>query len=255
MPARFDFSPQGRAKLVLVTTLGLVVVIGISLYATSFIAPYLPSETSNLSWGMAVVVPLLTAGLVFYFFANKLRQLAIAHHKLALIASQDSLTTCLNRGAFMTLVDAYLSQVNAAQPVDGAMLIVDADHFKDINDRFGHASGDEALRLIASTLKVAVRPNDLVGRIGGEEFAVFLARADSTQAIAVAERIRQAIHNSSFDASGVPARLSVSVGAAVFTGPVTSAALFQSADSFLYEAKHGGRNRVAFGPVGQATAA
>jgi diguanylate cyclase len=131
--------------------------------------------------------------------------------------------------------------------IAGALLVVDADYFKGINDRYGHSNGDVALKLIAERLKEEVRANDLVGRIGGEEFGVFLPRVDAASALEIAERIRRAVAHSAFAPSGVPAPISVSIGAAVFHGPISYERLFATADSLLYEAKYLGRNRVAYG--------
>lgn len=108
------------------------------------------------------------------FLMTKLRELAIAKHDLTILASTDSLTQVLNRGPFTLVVDAYLAKVRAAQLSEpAALLVVDVDHFKRINDRFGHARGDTALKLIAQSIKASVREVDLVGRIGGEEFGFF----------------------------------------------------------------------------------
>jgi len=252
MRTRLDFSSQGRARVAAVTILGTLGTVAIALYAASYIGQFVEVTVRPLMTAAALLLPLLMSAPVYYFFANKLRQLAIAHHQLALLASQDSLTTCLNRGAFSTLVDAYLRQVNAALPIGGALLMIDADHFTDINDRYGHAYGDTALKLIAETMKNAVRPTDLVGRVGGEEFAVFLPRADSQHASAVAERIRVAVSNTSLAAAGPAASLSVSVGAVVFEGQTSVETLFQAADALLYEAKRLGRNRVVLRPLATA---
>ncbi|MBN9010905.1 MAG: GGDEF domain-containing protein, partial [Rhizobiales bacterium] len=121
---------------------------------------------------------------------------------------------------------------------------VDADHFKTINDRFGHDRGDEALRVIARSIQGLVRGADLVGRVGGEEFGVFLPGSSSRQAEAVAERIRKTINEAEFDADGERTPLSVSVGGAIFRGDVSYADLFHVADQQLYRAKQAGRNRV-----------
>ena len=95
-------------------------------------------------------MPLVIAGpLLYFYFSSKLRELAIAHHELAIHASTDSLTSVLNRGAFTTLVDAYLARVKAEENGAGALLVIDVDHFKRINDRFGHDAGDQALTIIA----------------------------------------------------------------------------------------------------------
>lgn len=245
MAKRPDFSARGRSRVVLVTVLGTLGTMAIALLGVNYTTQFMPRDVAALTWLMAVGLPVAMSGPIFYYFSSKLRQLAIAQHELALVASQDSLTTCLNRGAFVTLVDAYLGQVNSSHPIEGALLVVDADHFKEINDVHGHANGDVALKLIAKTLKDEVRPTDLVGRIGGEEFGVFLPKVDAPQALVIAERMRRAVSQSDFSPNGLPYGISVSIGAAIFTGPTSYETLFRSADTLLYEAKNSGRNRVA----------
>ena len=239
-----DLSSRGRGRVLLITALGTIGVVAIAVlvvsYTTQFMTDGARLLTFQAAWGLSFLMAIPT----FYIFADALRKAAIAQHELAKVASQDSLTTCLNRGAFVTLVDAYLSQVNAQQPVTGALLMVDADRFKSINDRFGHPAGDHALQMIATTIKGCVRSFDLVGRVGGEEFGVFLPRAEQTHANAIAERIRIEVQKIAFMPRGQPERLSVSIGGAFFEERVSFEVLFAAADSQLYDAKRRGRNRV-----------
>jgi diguanylate cyclase (GGDEF)-like protein len=137
---------------------------------------------------------------------------------------------------------------NAAFPPRGALLVIDADDFKQVNDRFGHDLGDHALRQIAAAILATVRRQDLVGRIGGEEFAVLLSGADYAIAARVAERIRRAVNAIVFAPGGTPCPLSVSIGGALFEAPAPFMALYRQADQRLYEAKHLGRDRVALLP-------
>lgn len=252
MAKRYDFSPRGWARVVLVTVLGTFGTMAVALLTVGYTSQFMPPQAAAITWLVATVLPLIMSGPIVYFFSSKLRELAIVQHDLALMASEDSLTTCLNRGAFITLVDAYLNRVSDARPTAGALLVVDADNFKGINDSYGHANGDVALKLIAERLKGEVRPTDLVGRIGGEEFGVFLPKVDAVAALEIAERIRRVVAQSSFEPNGVPAQISVSIGAAVFQGPIAYEKLFKLADSLLYQAKDLGRNRVAYGAASLA---
>ena len=246
MSKRLDFSARGQARVVLIVVTGVIVTMAVAAVAVSYTTQFMDPGARALTWDSAILIPILMSGPIFYLFASKLRELAIAHYELAIIASQDSLTTCLNRGAFVTLVDAYLSQVNAAKPIGGAMLVIDADNFKTINDRFGHATGDHALRLIAAAIKDGLRPDDLVGRVGGEEFAVFLPHVDDATAVRVAERICHKVGSVEFAPTGKRERISVSVGGVGFAGPIPFDDLFRAADARLYEAKRNGRDRVEF---------
>jgi diguanylate cyclase len=243
-----DFSARGKARVALITAVGTGVTLLIAVWAALQVTQDMPPNQGGIPIVLAIGLSLALSAPIYYFFANKLRQLAIAHHELAIIASQDSLTTCLNRGAFITLVDAYLTQVNAPKPVSGALFVVDADHFKTINDRYGHAGGDEALKLIAAAIRSAVRPTDLVGRVGGEEFAVLLPHADASVARQVAERIRQAVGAIVFRPNEISSPLSVSLGATVFAGPAPFEDIFKAADRLLYRAKAQGRNRIIIEP-------
>lgn len=122
--------------------------------------------------------------------------------------------------------------------------MIDADHFKKINDRFGHYEGDVALKVIAQAIRSTVRRTDLVGRLGGEEFGVFLPGASQSGARMVAERIRQNDSRAAFRPASKAWQLSVSVGCAAFERRIGFSVLFRIADERLYEAKSAGRNRV-----------
>lgn len=244
---KLDFSPLGKARVALAVLVGTLGFMAIAVVAVSYTTPYMTDDVRTGTWALAILMPIFLSAPTLYYFANKLRQLAMAHRDLAIIAAQDSLTTCLNRGAFVTLVDAYLSQVNTSVPVGGALLVIDADHFKAINDHFGHSTGDDALKLIASTIKDVLRPDDLVGRVGGEEFAAFLPRADHSHAVAVAERIRVRVSSVGLISGGARVPISVSIGGARFEGSIAFDDLFRAADANMYVAKNSGRNCVAFG--------
>jgi diguanylate cyclase (GGDEF)-like protein len=135
------------------------------------------------------------------------------------------------------------------------MLIIDADRFKYINDTHGHAQGDVALSMIAEAIRGGVRGGDIVGRIGGEEFAAFLAGASCEEALIVAERVRLGVEGLRFspgDGKFLP--LSVSIGAARLRPHLSWSQTMREADRRLYEAKARGRNRVVFERAEQAAA-
>ncbi|MCY0148068.1 GGDEF domain-containing protein [Hoeflea sp. G2-23] len=244
---KLDFSATGWARVIAGTLGGTVFCIG----ATLIVDSVRFSGMTDAELSSAIIVDiLLPTGLavpLLFLLLYKMRQLAIAHHEISIIASTDNLTAVLNRGAFKMLVDAYLQQA-MRQPAHnaGAFLVIDADHFKSINDRFGHQEGDVALKLIAQTIQTSLRQGDIVGRIGGEEFGVFLPKANLDQAGIVAERIRRDINEIEFPPSARTHALSVSVGGAAFGGHTAYDDLFRVADKCLYSAKAGGRNQVIF---------
>ncbi len=191
----------------------------------------------------AVVITTILAGPLFFYLTLKLRELAIANHKLNRLASIDGLTGCLNRAAF---TEAAERQIQAAR-APGALLVIDVDNFKHINDAYGHPTGDQALQEIATAIETNVRADDLVGRLGGEEFGVLLCRLEEDEARAVGERVRRAVWAVRFAPEGRNHPLSVSIGCACFDGRISYRELFRRADARLYDAKRAGRNRVEVG--------
>jgi diguanylate cyclase (GGDEF)-like protein len=201
-----------------------------------------------------VIIPLLIAPPFFFYLLSKLRQLAIAHQQLMVIASTDGLTSCFNRAAFTTLVDAYLERVDRQEKIgEGALLVMDVDHFKSVNDNFGHDMGDEALKLIAQSIKSTLREVDLVGRMGGEEFSVFLPGIAPDRVVVVAERIRETVKAVNFCPKGVPCVLSISIGGATYIHTASFSELYKLADKLLYDAKRNGRDRVELCQLGSGT--
>jgi len=247
---KLDLSPESKGRVVLTTLVGTAVCVAVAIYVDSFNFPLYDATTRFRSLLTDIFLPVGLAVPLLLFFSSKLRELAIAHRRLTVFASTDSLTQVMNRAAFSTLVDAYLKDVRAAQQrTNGALLIIDADNFKAVNDHYGHDRGDEALITIAESIKSMLRAPDIVGRLGGEEFGVFLPGANRDQAERVAERIRSSVNEAPFLPDGAAYRLSVSVGGAVFETALPFADLFRIADKQLYTAKQRGRNRVAIAPI------
>ena len=247
---KLDFSAESWGRVILSTVLGTAVCIFASVYVDSFNFAEMDDAHRLRAVMTDVALPLVLAVPLLLFFATKLRDLAIAHHRLAIYAATDSLTQVMNRAAFSAVVEATLAEIRSREArAQGALLIIDADNFKAVNDRYGHDRGDEALIAIASSIKAMVRSPDIVGRLGGEEFGVFLPGAGRDQAESVAERIRQSVSDARFTPAGASHQLSVSVGGAVFDGQVPFSHLFRFADHQLYVAKENGRDRVAIGTV------
>jgi diguanylate cyclase (GGDEF)-like protein len=168
-----------------------------------------------------------------------------ANQDLKRLANTDVLTGLANRRRFMEVLEA---EIDRAQRYDRplSLLLVDLDHFKDVNDTHGHTGGDEVLRAVADVLAAVCRDVDLAARIGGEEFAILLPETDARGAEHVAERARGRIAESHHRApSGAGFRITASAGVASLGREVTSAeGLLQAADDALYRAKGEGRNRV-----------
>lgn len=235
-------SRRGLIKLAGWIVFGTLSCLAISVTYNYFSFRHMDPEALRRGLISATVLPILLAVPFFTLLTLKLRELAIANHKLNDLASTDGLTGCLNRRAFTAAVERALE--NSSHESGGAMLVIDADRFKAVNDRFGHDLGDEALKLVAEAIRAAVRDSDLVSRLGGEEFGVFLARTQQARALEVAERIRAAVAATQFVPNGTRHRLSVSIGCAVDDGGADYILLFRAADQSLYEAKRNGRNRI-----------
>jgi diguanylate cyclase (GGDEF)-like protein len=194
---------------------------------------------------VAMVMPLILGTPVMFYLAVGRQRLKHANAELSRLAATDWLTDCLNRRAFTQDVEQRLAAIGAAgSRTEGALLMIDADRFKAINDRFGHEEGDAALQLIADAIRSAVRAGDLVGRVGGEEFGVFLENADVETVGRIAEGIRAAIAARVFAPGGQVHPLSASIGGATFAGTARASELFRLADARLYDVKGEQRGRV-----------
>lgn len=163
-----------------------------------------------------------------------------AHAQLKVSADTDPLTGLLNRGAFFREVTMLRNHEEA-----GWLVVLDVDHFKSINDRFGHDLGDRALERVGEAIRQAVRETDLVGRLGGEEFAIYLPHVGEEEAILIAKRVRSLIAESSaFEWDGQPQHVTVSLGLAR-DGQEPLRDHLNRADVAMYRANEGGRNQVA----------
>lgn len=162
--------------------------------------------------------------------------------RLRLVANTDHLTGAFTRRGFEEQVGRELARSSRYER-RSSILFFDVDHFKTINDSFGHAAGDEVLRQIGMLLSANLRPADIFGRLGGEEFGVLLPETHASNAFAVAERTRAAIqdHNLITPAGNI-VKVTASFGVAPLTELQDVEAWFSSADKALYEAKASGRN-------------
>lgn len=158
------------------------------------------------------------------------------------LASTDPLTGVANRLVFeQHIAQACLQVARTGAP--SSLLVLDIDRFKQINDSFGHAAGDRALRIVAEQLRAGLRSDDLLARYGGEEFVVVLTGVGAEPALKVAESLRRRIENLGFHGQQRPVRITLSCGVTVLRQGDSPDVAFERADSALYRAKRGGRNR------------
>jgi diguanylate cyclase (GGDEF)-like protein len=160
---------------------------------------------------------------------------------LSTLAQHDGLTGLLNHRSFHELLDDYIVD-SRPMAVPVALLLIDLDHFKAINDTHGHLVGDEVLKNVARAIVASIRSGDAAARVGGEEFCILLPGAHADDARAVAERVRTSI-----ESIAAPAAVTTSIGlSSGTTADITTRALLDRADGALYEAKRTGRNRVCW---------
>ncbi len=163
--------------------------------------------------------------------------------RLNRLARQDALTRVANRRALWEAGDNAMTHARR-QGAALSVLMIDVDHFKSVNDRWGHGVGDRVLMAVAGTIGASLRNGDLLGRVGGEEFAVLLPDAKAEAAAGVAERIRKAVETLVVDTDKGPVTCTISAGVAVLEDHAVWDRLIDEADRALYRAKTGGRNRV-----------
>jgi len=168
--------------------------------------------------------------------------------ELARLASTDSLTGLPNRRYFLDVANREVERMRRFS-VSASVIMIDLDHFKDVNDTYGHAAGDEVLRSSSRALKQPLREIDVLARLGGEEFVVILPETDAEGAASAAEKLRGSLSNATVDSWHTEIKMTASLGVAQVRSDDQSVDdVLDRADSALYEAKHSGRNCVrAFG--------
>jgi diguanylate cyclase (GGDEF)-like protein len=189
---------------------------------------------------------LFTIAIAFILLAMAKERTEHRHKTAALV---DALTGVANRRAFLQRGEAELKR-QAANPRPLAVMLLDLDNFKSINDRFGHAVGDRVLKIFAEVTSGALRHIDLFGRLGGEEFGAVLRDTSRERALAVAEQIRAGFADATRDVDGAAIAATVSIGVVVSHDEVLDLpTLLAQADHALYRAKDSGRNRVEIASI------
>src|SRR5947209_14765281 len=215
-------------------------VLALPIVLGSLLRPHDETFTSSI-WVTAFSIELVlyAIGTVFVIFML-VSDRAVTVHKTA--ASIDSLSGMFNRRGFAEACARVIErEAGAGRPV--TVMIFDIDHFKGINDRFGHPAGDELLRLFSTIVVSNLRISDLSGRIGGEEFAALLP-CSLEEGVIAAERVREAFETSGVVVDEGPVDTTVSIGVSGGPAGTELEVLLASADTALYQAKRGGRNRV-----------
>ncbi|MGB5606147.1 MAG: GGDEF domain-containing protein [Gammaproteobacteria bacterium] len=184
--------------------------------------------------------------LVAYVTSMLASDIIAAKHKIAQLSQTDDLTGLLNMRAFNILLDKEIAGAKRyGTPV--TIIMVDVDGLKAINDRYGHSVGSRMIQTVSTALKQCVRTSDVLARLGGDEFIILLGQSGAGAAQTIAERIRVAIANTSFDVLGECISTTASVGIASFPRDVANVEeVIDKADMALYKSKQGGRNKVTY---------
>ena len=192
----------------------------------------------------AGIVPILIAFPTTFALGRVLLRLGRSRAKLRYLAEVDPLTQLLNRRSFFEQSASTLATA-AKQNENCVLMIIDADHFKDLNDSFGHSTGDRALCEIANVLKSQFRSDDLVARVGGEEFAILIRNMAIDRAADLAQRVVDAVYQAPLHLDNTIIEYTISCGLADTAHSYTLDKLLKAADDAMYRAKKLGRNQVS----------
>ncbi|MEQ1547385.1 MAG: GGDEF domain-containing protein [Chakrabartia sp.] len=206
--------------------------------------PHIPMIVLIPALLMAGLIPLLIAPPIAYSGLTMLKMLTLTIDKVDSQTKFDGLTGALNR-------DHFLDSVRSRK-TSGVIMIVDADHFKSINDQYGHAAGDEALMILANAMALCIGQNGFVGRLGGEEFGIFLPNKTAAYGFSIADEVCTSIRNLRplIDGKSIP--LTVSIGGAFHKKTALVGITLKEADERLYHAKATGRDRAIFTHIPKA---
>lgn len=214
-------------------------------YAPLMVTDPLDAGRPYTSWMLSLgVLPLLASVFVLGLFAHVVGQLQDREQRLKELVKTDYLTGVDNRRSFMDRAEReFIRAKRFNKPLTVVML--DVDHFKRVNDSYGHGTGDEVLKVVARILAAEIRRHDVIARYGGEEFALLLAETDEAQARIMAERCRQKIESARLALKGAAIKVTASVGIASCPreGVEKIGQLIDLADKALYQAKESGRNQ------------
>ena len=205
------------------------------------------SKTGEEYWLDLSIIPLKNSqGVVTHFVAieRDVTEQKILEQKLEVLSRTDVLTGLLNRRSFDEILENELSRFKRRGEVY-SLLMIDIDHFKQINDTYGHSTGDVAIQTISRACELNVRLHDKMARVGGEEFCVLLPYTNKKIAYTIAEKLREVVSSIPVKTSNGNISITISIGVSeVETTDSDHTAIFKRADELLYKAKKAGRNRV-----------
>ncbi len=233
-----------RVGVGVATVLAVLFAMALSVAITLAVSALAGSVPGALGWSLTLGSPLVIGGPLAYLQFQLIKRLDEAERELTEIAAHDDLTQTYTRREFNRRALDSLTQAAATQEPMGCLLL-DVDNFKQVNDRFGHLAGDEALKAIAEYLKEKIQPPAILGRFGGDEFLVLLPGMTESAVHDFAESIRRELAALRVNTPNGPVQMTVSIGVFVARALEPDLEPFVHwADTALYQAKESGRNRV-----------
>ena len=206
-----------------------------SISALSFL--FLPNDLREATLGKSLIGSGVMATVIHLILFNQIRKNTVLADQLRDLVERDRLTDVATRERFFNAMDA-------TPDAYGVSLMVDIDHFKTVNDTYGHLAGDEVIRQVAGVLRDNLRGNDIVCRYGGEEFVIFLHDHNLAQGGVIAERMRHAVQSLEIAHGGMPLSVTISIGGSMKDRITALDQSISEADRALYCAKKMGRNRI-----------
>ncbi len=227
----------------IMTMIELIIIAACYIYMAYVSYPADGIAPQTLTMLMAKFSPFLLVAYVTSMLASDINS---ANRQIARLSQTDELTGLLNMRAFNLILEKETIRATRHRQAF-TIVMIDVDNLKTVNDQYGHQAGSRLLKVIAGSMLDCVRTSDVLARYGGDEFVILMTQTSTEHARMVAERIRAAIHNTSFDTHGNRVATTVSIGIASFPDSVaTASAVFEKADVALYKSKHEGRNRITF---------
>lgn len=245
--ASFLLRPHGRSLSVGAVQLRYVLLIHGLFYLIKAITAVVPGTLIDLAAfrGEIIQVSLVEGAMAIMLIALSMTgtERYRREKRIARLAARDPLTALYNRRALEVRATRLLEEVSATRP--DALLLIDIDHFKLVNDLYGHTAGDRLLVALSDMIRSTLPEGALAARLGGDEFVIVLSRASNERVLALANALREQFRQSAAQAFATPAAVTLSIGASLFDAPPASlAALIEQGDAALYDSKRGGRDRL-----------
>ncbi|MGQ7863592.1 GGDEF domain-containing protein [Pseudomonas sp. CBSPBW29] len=245
--ASFLLRPHGRSLSVGAVQLRYVLLAHGLFYLAKSLVAIVPGTLIDLTAfrGEIIQVSLVEGAMAIMLIALSMTgtERYRREEQIARLAARDPLTALYNRRALEVRAPSLLSKVSQARP--GALLLIDIDNFKLINDLYGHTAGDRLLVALSEMIRAQLPDDSLAARLGGDEFVILLNNTSNARIVELGSALREEFHQAASQAFATPEAVTLSIGASLFdTPPASLAALIEQGDAALYESKRGGRNRI-----------